>query len=318
VEIRLNSPVGDGRITFGSLREEGFKAIVVAIGAHKSVSPGIEGEGLQGVYHGVSFLKAVNLGSTQAPGERVVVVGGGNVAVDAARTVQRMGAKEVTIVYRRSRDEMPAYPEEIEAAAVEGVKIVYLAAPVEVAGKDGKAASLRCVRTELGAPDESGRRTARPVKGSEFEMAADSVILAVGETPDAGFFKSAGFSMKVQQHSQWTGEDGIFACGDVVTGPATVIEAIAAGRRAATGVHRYLRGESLDYTIAEPAAIPVEDVELERFKKREREKMPALNVPDRVGNFREVELGFTELMASSEAERCFQCGMFPRKDKNIG
>ncbi|OPY01666.1 MAG: Glutamate synthase (NADPH) small chain [Syntrophorhabdus sp. PtaB.Bin184] len=317
VEIRLNTLVGEGGISFDSLREEGFKAIVVAIGAHKSVSPGIEGEGLQGVYHGVSFLKAVNLGSAPSIGERVVVIGGGNVAVDAARTVQRMGAKEVTIVYRRSKDEMPAYPGEIEAATVEGVKIVYLVAPVGVTGKDGKAAGLRCVRTELGAPDESGRRTAHAVKGSEFEIAADSVILAVGETPDPGFFKSAGFSMKVQQSSQWAGEDGIFACGDVVTGPATVIEAIAAGRRAATGAHRYLRGESVDYTIAEPAVIPVEDVEVERFKKREREKMPALHVSDRVGNFREVELGFTELMASSEAERCFQCGMFPRKDKNI-
>jgi NADPH-dependent glutamate synthase beta subunit-like oxidoreductase/2,4-dienoyl-CoA reductase-like NADH-dependent reductase (Old Yellow Enzyme family) len=151
VEIRLNTLVGEGGISFDSLREEGFKAIVVAIGAHKSVSPGIEGEGLQGVYHGVSFLKAVNLGSAPSIGERVVVIGGGNVAVDAARTVQRMGAKEVTIVYRRSKDEMPAYPGEIEAATVEGVKIVYLVAPVGVTGKDGKAAGLGCVRTELGA-----------------------------------------------------------------------------------------------------------------------------------------------------------------------
>ncbi|HOD74417.1 MAG TPA: FAD-dependent oxidoreductase [Syntrophorhabdaceae bacterium] len=318
VEIRLNTPVGEGGMPFGSLREEGFKAIVVAIGAHRSVSPGIEGEGLEGVHHGVGFLKAVNLGVSVTIGEKVAVVGGGNVAVDAARTVHRMGAKEVTIVYRRSKDEMPAYPEEIEAAETEGVKIVFLSAPVEVTGKDGKATGLRCVRTELGAPDESGRRTAHPVKDSEFEIAADCVILAVGETPDAGFFGSAGLPMKVQGDSQWTGQEGIFACGDAVTGPATVIEAIASGRRTATGVHRYMCGESLDYTIAEPAVIPVEDVELERFKKREREKMPALNVPDRVGNFREVELGFTELMASSEAERCFQCGMFPRKDKNIG
>ncbi len=318
VEIRLNSPVGDGGMSFSSLWELGFKAIVVAIGAHKSVSPGIEGEGLAGVHHGVSFLKAVNLGTSPGTGQKVVVVGGGNVAVDAARTVHRMGAQEVTIVYRRSRDEMPAYTDEIEAAVAEGVKIVYLASPVQVTEKDGRAAGLRCVRTELGAPDKDGRRTAVPVKGTEFEIAADCVILAVGEVPDAGFFTSAGFSMNIQHHTQWTGQEGIFACGDVVTGPATVIEAIAAGHRAATGVHKYLRGESLDYGIASPAVIPLEDVEVERFKKRQRQKMPCLDVRARAGNFEEVEVGFTEVMASCEAERCFQCGMFPNKDKNAG
>ena len=184
VEIRLNTPVGKNGVSLESLWDQGYKAIIIATGAHKSVSLGIEGEALAGVYQGTAFLKDVNLGSPAAIGEKVVVVGGGNVAIDAARSAYRLGAKEVAVVYRRSREEMPAYPEEIEAAEAEGIKIIYLAAPVKVIGKNGKVTGLQCIRTKLGEPDQSGRKRPVPVEGSEFEIAADTVITAVGEVPD--------------------------------------------------------------------------------------------------------------------------------------
>jgi NADPH-dependent glutamate synthase beta subunit-like oxidoreductase/2,4-dienoyl-CoA reductase-like NADH-dependent reductase (Old Yellow Enzyme family) len=319
VEIRLNAPVGKDGISIGILWDQGYKAIVLATGAHKSINLNIEGENLEGVFHGTAFLKNVNLGSPVIPSKQVVVVGGGNVAVDAAKTAQRLGAKEVTIVYRRSRDEMPAYPEEIEAAETEGIKIIYLAAPVKVIGKDGKVTALQCIKTALGEPDESGRRRPLPVKGSEFEIATENIILAVGEMPDLSTFGDEKFvasekgTLMAHLYSKITSVPGVFACGDVVTGPATVIEAIAAGRRAATGVDRFLRGEPLDYDEPVTSTIPIEDVDLERFKKRERQKMQSLPVKQRVKGFGEVELGFTELMALNEADRCFQCGLFPKK-----
>lgn len=321
VEIHLNTPVGENGASLESLWDQGYKAIIIATGAHKSVNLGIEGEGLTGVYHGTAFLKDMNLGSLSSIGKKVVVVGGGNVAVDAARSAHRLGAKEVTIVYRRSRDEMPAYPEEIEAAEEEGIQMIYLAAPVKVIGKDGTATGLQCIKAELGEPDESGRRRPVPVKGSEFDIIADTVITAVGEVPDTSSLGSGRFvasekgTLMAHPYSKGTNVPGIFACGDVVSGPATVIEAIAGGKRAATGVDRFLQGEPLDYEEPAISTIPIEDVEVERFRKRERQNMASLPVEERAKNFGEVELGFTELAALAEADRCFQCGLFPKKPK---
>jgi NADPH-dependent glutamate synthase beta subunit-like oxidoreductase/2,4-dienoyl-CoA reductase-like NADH-dependent reductase (Old Yellow Enzyme family) len=321
VEIRLNSPVGKDGLTFESLWQEGYQAIFVAAGAHKSMPLGVPGEDLTGVFHGTALLREINLGNKVKVGKKVAVVGGGNVAVDAARSALRAGAKEVVIVYRRSRDEMPAYPEEVAAAEGEGIKIQFLALPSKVIGKDGKVSGLECIKTQLGAPDASGRRKPEPVKGSEFVIDVDMVIASVGEAPDLAFLDAAKFALnsnktlKAASPTFVTNVKGVFAGGDAVTGPATVIEAIAAGKKAALAIDKYLRGESLDYQEPVPSIISIEDVDLERFKKRERQEMPLLSAAERAKSFGEVELGFSELAALFEADRCFQCGLFPKKPK---
>jgi len=267
VEIRLNSPVGKDGLSFESLWQEGFQAIFVAAGAHKSVPLGVPGEDLNGVYHGTAFLKEMGLRNKVKVGAKVAVIGGGNVAVDAARSALRAGAKEVAIVYRRSRDEMPAYPEEVAAAEGEDIRIQFLALPKKVIGKAGKVSGLECVKTQLGEPDASGRRRPEPVKGSEFVIDVDTVIAAVGEVPDLSFLDTAKFflndnkTLKAASPAFVTNVKGVFAGGDAVTGPATVIEAIAAGKKAALAIDKYLRGESLDYQEPVPSIISIEDVD---------------------------------------------------------
>jgi len=321
VEIRLNSPVRKEGLTLDSLWQQGYKAIFIATGAHKSLKLNVSGEEMGGVYPGTAFLREVNLGRSIALGTKVAIVGGGNVAIDAARTARRLGSKEVFVVYRRSKEEIPAYKEEVEAAEAEGIKINYLAAPSKIVGKDGKVVGLECIRTELGEPDESGRKRPIPVKGSEFMIDADNVICAIGEVPDLSFLDTEKFNItskktiNVHPHSLVTNRGGIFAGGDVVIGPATVIEAIAAGRKAALSMDKYLRGQSIEYEEQIPSTISTEDVDVNRFNKRERQKMPILPVEERIQDFREVELGLAELVALSEADRCFQCGLFPKKDQ---
>ena len=167
------------------LREQGYKAIFLGIGAHRSLKLGISGEeDFDGVLDAVDFLREVNLGERERPGNRVVIIGGGNVAIDAARAALRLGCEQVSIVYRRSREEMPAYPEEIEGALSEGVEIHYLTAPLRIVGTNGKVSGFECIRTELGPPDESGRRRPVPVEGSEFVIDCDAVIPAIGQQPD--------------------------------------------------------------------------------------------------------------------------------------
>ena len=323
VEIHLNSPVGKDGVTVDSLLQEGFNAVFVATGAHKSTWLGVAGEELPGVVSGTALLREVNLGKSPKVGKKVAVVGGGNVAVDAARSAKRLGAKDVTIVYRRSRDEMPAYPEEVAAAEKEGIVIEFLAIPAKVVGTNAKVTGLECVRAKLGAPDESGRRKPEPIAGSEFVVSADMIISAIGEVPDVSFLEgkvelAAGKTVKVNPASQATNVAGVFAGGDAVTGPATVIEAIAAGRKAAAAIDRFLRGQKVEEEQIAPRTIAIEDVELTRFKKRTRQEMGEASVAERVKGFSEVELGFDELTALFEADRCFQCGLFPNKEKNAG
>ena len=322
VEIRLNSPIGKDGLTIDTLWQQGYKAIFVATGAHKSLEMGVPGEDMKAVFHGITLLKDANLGKPVKLGEKVVIIGGGNVAIDAARTALRLGSKDVRIVYRRSKDEMPAYREEVEAAEAEGANIQYLAAPVRVVGKDGKVTGLECIRTELGGPDASGRKRPVPVKGSEFVIKADAVISAVGEVPDTFFLDTKKFdvapegTIKVKPQSSETNVDGVFAGGDVVSGPATVIEAIAVARKAAVAIDIYLRGQGLEYEEQVPQTIGIEEVETAMFKKRRRQKMPTLAPRKRIQSFKEVETGFTELTALSEADRCLQCGMFPKKEQS--
>lgn len=319
VDIKLNSPVGKNGLTLAGLSEQGYKAIFIAIGAHRSVKLNIPGEELQGVYHGVVFLSDVNTMKDVKVGERVAIIGGGNVAIDAARTALRLGAKETFILYRRSSQEMPARKEEVEAAEDEGVKIHYLAAPVKIVGKNGKVAAIECTRMELGAADDSGRRRPIPIKGSEFLIDADMVIPAIGETPDltllpadSKFNITPRGTLEVDPGNLATNVPGVFAGGDAVTGSATVIEAIAAGRKGAIFIDRYLRGESLAYKEELPLTVTIEDEDVEGVRKQSRQMMPTLPLKERIRSFNEVELGLTKNAAVLEASKCLQCGMHPK------
>ena len=246
VEIRTNVTVGKD-LTIDGLLKDGYKAVFIATGAQKSRKLRIEGEKLKGVIPALDLLKEVNMGKKVKLGDKVAVIGGGNVAIDAARAVLRLGAKEVTILYRRSREEMPANPWEVRHGEKEGVKIQFLVAPKKILGKDGRLVAIECIRMELGEPDESGRRRPIPIENSEFTIQLDTMILAIGESPDPsllpkGIEVTRQKTITVDPITLETSLPGIFAGGDVVSGPATVIEAIVAGRRVASSIDDYLTG----------------------------------------------------------------------------
>ncbi len=251
VELRLNTRVGAG-LSFRDLKAQGFEAIFIATGAHQSRKLGLEGENARGVIHAVDFLRKVALGELIKAGEKVIVVGGGNAAIDAARTALRLGSREVTIAYRRTRNEMPAQIEEIEEAEEEGIKIEYLTAPTKLIVEDGEVRGMECCRMELKEPDESGRPRPVPIPGAEFRIEADMVIPAISQSPDLSFLSGKdGFKttptggIAADPLTLETGVEGIFAGGDLVTGPQTYIDAMAAGRKAAISIDRYLKGEDL-------------------------------------------------------------------------
>jgi len=245
IEIKTGIRIGED-LSFEDLMKEGYQAVFVGVGAHKSRGLKVEGENLEGVVHALEFLWNANLEEIKQVGENVVVIGGGNVAVDAARTALELEAGEVTILYRRSREEMPANPWEVKEAENTGVKIEFLAAPKRILGENGKVSAVECIRMQLGEPDETGRRKPIPIEGSEFKIKADMVILAIGETPDTGFLPkeielNENGTVWVNPVTMETSLKGVFAGGDVVSGPATVIEAIAAGKRAAESIKAYLK-----------------------------------------------------------------------------
>ncbi|MBI4295128.1 MAG: FAD-dependent oxidoreductase [Chloroflexi bacterium] len=245
VEIKTNTSIGKD-LTIDDLLHQGFKAVFIAVGAHQSRKLGVRGEEATGVIHGVDFLRDLNLGRPVKAGDKVAVIGGGNVAVDAARSAVRLGAKKVFILYRRSRQEMLASKEEIEAAEAEGIEIQYLVAPAEVITSNGKVKALRCTRMKLGEPDASGRRQPIPIEGSEFDIELDMVIPAIGQTTDFSFLgKDSGIetsrgTLVVDPMTLATTRAGVFAGGDAVTGPATAIEAVASGRMVAVAISQYL------------------------------------------------------------------------------
>ena len=304
-----------------SLKAEGFDAVLLAIGAHLGLQAGIPGEqDLEGVVNAVDWLREVNLGSRVCPGRKVVVIGGGNVAVDAARVARRLGSESVAIVYRRTRQEMPAYAEEIADALAEGIEIHYLTAPLRVMGRGGKAVGLECLRTELGPPDESGRRRPVPKAGSEFVIDCDAVIPAIGQRIDLGWAvgdngvkTTARGAVAVDPHTMQTSRPYVFAAGDAVSGPATVIEAVAAGHLAVEAIDRFLRQQDLTGMAAEAAAQPPpgEDwAEVPRdIGRQERVRSRHLDAALRVGGFAEVDLNFDETEARREAGRCLNCGV---------
>ena len=316
VEIKLNRPFGKD-LTINTLRRQGYQAIFLATGAHRSIKLGIAGEKLNGVVEGISFLKNVNLGKKVRTGNRVAIVGGGNVAIDAARSGLRLGAEEVFIVYRRSRDEMPAYPDEISGAEKEGVKIHFLAAPIRILAKGGRVAGMECIRMELGEPDASGRRRPIPIKGSNFAMAADMIITAIGEAPDLTFLPkgkklriTGTGTLEVDPVSFVTNMPGVFAGGDVAYGPGTVVEAIFSGKKAAASIDDYLQGRGLQ---PEKKAFPVVTFEevmslgAKEAEKKSRAIMPVLSLKDRSSGFKEINLGLNKERAIEEAGRCLHC-----------
>lgn len=316
VEIRLETTIGKDGLTLGELWKQGYKAIFIAVGAHNSVKLDIPGEELEGVYPGVSFLREVNLGKEVPIGKRVIIIGGGNVAIDAGRTALRLGSREVTVIYRRSRQEMPASEEEITEAEHEGIKIHYLATPVRILGKSGKTVSVECIQMELGEPDASGRRRPIPVEGSEFTINVDMVIPAIGQVPDltclpknSKFQISPRVTFEVDSRSLVTNIPGIFAGGDAVLGPATVIEAIATGHRAAMAINSYLQGETLRPEEEPLSIVTIEDIDITDIEERNRAGQPTIPYEERTASFKEVNLGFNHEMAIEEAKRCLNCGV---------
>jgi heterodisulfide reductase subunit A-like polyferredoxin len=314
VQLKLNTPIGS-KLTLQDLKAQGYEAIFIAVGAHQSRKLGLEGEEVQGVLHAVDFLRKVALGESVKSGEKVVVVGGGNAAIDAARTAFRLGAKEVTISYRRTRAEMPAQEEEIEDAEYEGIKIEYLTAPTRLLIEDGQIRGMECIRMQLGDLDESGRPRPVPIPGSEFKIEADTIIPAISQSSDLSFLSQKD-GIKT---TRWGGIEadpftleasvkGIFAGGDVVTGPQTYIDAMGSGRKAAISIDRYLRGEDLRAGREEEG--PQKDyikIDIDGVEYRERAPTTTLPLKER-RNFNEVNFGLREEDVIREAERCLQCG----------
>lgn len=314
VQFKTGIEVGKD-ITVADLREQGFKAFFLAIGAHECKRLGIEGEDLEGVYPGVDFLRDANLGHPIALGERVAVVGGGNVALDAARTALRLGSRAPFILYRRSLEEMPASREELEECREEGIEIRTLISPVRMIGNQGRVEAMECVRMRLGEPDASGRRRPEAIPGSNFSLEVDSVIAAIGQesdwtclTPECACTLNSWGTMRVDPVTLQSDAPDIFAGGDAVTGPKTVIEAIAAGKQAALSIDRYLRGEDLREGRKEQG-LAVAATEPAAYDPMAREPMPRLAPELRIEGFDEVQLGFSEEQVRKEAGRCLGCGV---------
>ena len=324
VEIKTGMRIGDG-VDFSGLFNQGFKALFVAIGAHEDRKLGIAGEeDLKGVVSAVSYLRAINQGQNPEVGTRVAVIGGGNTAIDSARSLVRMGADAVHIVYRRSKEQMPAAPEEIEEAIHEGVQMAYLTSPIEVLGKGGKVVSLKCIKNVLGDPDASGRRSPKPVSGSEFILDVDTVIAAIGQAPDMSCFArdlTLGKKGKVIQlesrDTLATDRAGVFAGGDAVTGPATAIQAIAAGKQGAVSIDAFLKGVSVPSVTAAAAesAREVSSIVVEKTKTFPRCEPVRLLVADRIESFDEVESVLSDDVAVGEALRCLHCHLGARVDQ---
>jgi heterodisulfide reductase subunit A len=316
--VTLKTGVTFGRdVTFESLEKEGFKAFFVGTGLHKSTGLRIEGENLEGVMGGVDLLRRVSLGEAVTIGKKIVIIGGGNVAIDCARTCWRLGAEEVIILYRRTRAEMPASEWEIEEAEHEGVKLHYLAAPTRLVGEDGKLTALEFIQMKLGQPDESGRRRPVPVEGSETVMAVDNVIPAIGQAADTEILEKIGLEVnrwsliQTDKDSLATSRPNVFAGGDCSLGAASFVEAVAQGRQAARSIHHYIAHGGL--RPIEPKERPMDKAVTEEERKRakpiERQIMPALAVAKRKQGFGEVELGFTAEMAQAEGQRCLNCSI---------
>ncbi|MHB0877020.1 MAG: FAD-dependent oxidoreductase [Anaerolineae bacterium] len=316
VELRTGQAMGRD-FDVDELRQQGFDVVFLAIGAWSSMQLGVPGEDTPGVMAGIDFLCRIAAGERPELGRRVVVVGGGNVAIDAARTARRLGA-DVTIAYRRGRGEMPAEPYEIAEAEEEGVRFEFLAAPVALQTGNGRVANLRAVRMALGEPDASGRRRPVPVDGSEFDVPADTVIAAIGQRPDRScVLESLGFDRGDTLHCNpatlQTDVPWVFAGGDCASGAATAVQAIGGGRRAAISIDRFLNGQDLlpqgkPYSTSLGKLEELDDTLFPGVERAARLSTEPLDAESRVCSFVEVEHTIDEPQALAEARRCLECG----------
>jgi NADPH-dependent glutamate synthase beta subunit-like oxidoreductase len=323
VEIKTNTTIGKD-IPLDKLKED-YKAVFIAIGAHKGLKMKIPGEEAEGVIDAVEFLRDVNLNREVKIGDKVIVVGGGNSAIDAARVAKRLG-KDTRILYRRTKAEMPAIKSEIEEAIVEGIDIQILAAPTKVMSSNGKIEAVECINMELGDVDASGRRRPVPIEGSEFNVDVDTLILAISQEPDVSLLNgnklnvSKWNTLEVDPDTLLTNVEGIFAGGDVITGPNTVTEAMAHGKVAAQMIDKYIRGEKLErkYEVTRPE-VQVDPIKLseEEVKNLKKPGMPSAPVAQRIENFEEVELGYKEAEAIIEAKRCLRCDLEKGEDEEV-
>ncbi len=334
VEIRLNTPIGpNGQYTLDDLFAMGYQAVFIGVGAHRDHKLRIPGEELRGVVAGIELLKAINLShQTDDPhwqmkvlsyllggvSTRVAIIGGGNTAMDVARSLKRLGVDHVRVLYRRTRAEMPALPEEIEEAEREGVPIEFLIAPVRILGNEqGRVVALECVRMKLGEPDPSGRRRPVPIAGSEFILEVDMVVPAIGQSPDLSFLgEGHSFAItregtfNVDRVSYRTNRPGVFAGGDAITQPVSVIDAIGSARQAAAGIDAYLRGIPPTEISVSAREMPIARRELTREELTPVPRHPAPTIPmaRRLHSHAEVELGYDADTAIAEARRCLMCG----------
>lgn len=321
VEIKYNTPI-NVNFTIEDIRDSGFEAVFIAAGAQRSQNIGIPGEleDIEGFYYGLRFLRDVKVGKPVKIGHSVAVIGGGNVALDSSRTALRLGADEASIFYRRSREEMPVTEVEYDEALAEGVQVNFLVSPTRIVSDDWKVTGLQCVHMRLGEPDASGRRRPIPIPGSEFFAPADTVIAAVGQAPDLSFLpadsaleRTRWERLAVDENKLATNVPGVFAGGDFVSGPGMVIEAIAAGRRGAIAIDKYLQGDTsrVEMYDLKPSVIEekISGEEEESWEPQFRPETPHLPLQERKGSFKEIELSFSEEKARQEAKRCLRCDL---------
>ncbi len=315
VDIKLGQELGRD-FTIDSLKEDGYEAIILALGAHKSQRLGMPGEDKDGVYHGVNFLRDIALNrSPDVEGKRIVIVGGGDVAIDSARSAWRLGAAEVHVVYRREEKDMPAHREEIEAAKEEGIQFHFLVNPMAVLGQRS-VTGIRLQRQTLGEFDSSGRRRPKVIAKSEFDIACDLIIPAIGQYTDFDWMQDNNIetvrSSKVKVgHAFETTQAGVFAAGDCVLGPATVIDAVAQGNKVAMAVDKWLISGTLERVVYHPKRHDIaQTVNLEKYAHARR-AVPRILPADwrSATGFTEIEMGFDETMAQEEAKRCLRCDL---------
>jgi len=313
VRIRCGVRIGE-RVKLGDLRRQ-YQFIVLAQGAHKSRELGVPGQEAKGVMPGLQFLAQINLGRRPRIGKRVAVIGGGNTAMDCARSALRLGA-QVHVLYRRTRAEMPAIADEVEEAIREGIPIEFLVAPERVIRSKGRVGALELIRMKLGKPDESGRRRPVPVKGSNFRLKFDTILSAIGEQIDLSFLdddiKRTSWSLVADRFGR-TPVSGVYACGDCVNGPSTVVQAIGMGRRVAQAIDALVTQQPI-VEAEKPEVVQYSNINTAYFEPAARRAMPALDLKARKRNFLEVNLGYSAQTAVEESSRCFSCGVCDRCD----
>jgi heterodisulfide reductase subunit A2 len=319
VDIKTETRFGPD-ITIESLKDSGFSSVFLGTGAHDAMTLGIKGEDTEGVIDAIKFLREINLGDRSSPGKEVVVIGGGNVAIDAIRVAKRLGSETLTLVYRRTKNEMPAYEDEIQGAQQEGIDFLFLTSPTGIVEENGKVSGLQCIKNQLGEPDASGRQRPEPIEGSEFIIPCDAVITAIGQKinivenlTNNGLESTSSNNIITDPDTMQTSIPHVFACGDAVTGAASVVEAIAGGHKAATGIDHFLRGNNMD-------DLKIENKPFTADKNRnykpiendspvlDRQLLKHVDAKKRSTCFDEETNGFTAKAAEKESERCLNCG----------